>query len=92
MPSEMYISTGNEIIQLQATNGDNLTTRVLFDGLDEVEDLDVDRDNNTIYWVDTVLKTINRASVNTSRSNGYETVGFTDVQCYHNYYYKFYFS
>lgn len=79
----MYISTGNEIIQLQASNGDHLTTRVLFDGLDEVEDLDIDRDNNTIYWVDTVLKTINRASVNATRSIGYETVGFTDVYLYH---------
>ena len=79
----MYISTGNEIIQLQASNGVNLTTRVLFDGLDEVEDLDIDRDNNTIYWVDTILRTINRASVNTSRSNGYETVGCTDVYLCH---------
>lgn len=74
----MYISTGNEIIQLQVSTGDNLTTRVLFDGLDEVEDLDIDRNNNTIYWVDTVLKTINRASVlnnTTSHRDDYETVG-----------------
>lgn len=78
IPSEMYISTGNEIIQLQASTGDNLTTRVLFNGLDEVEDLDVDRDHNIIYWVDTVLKSINRASVlndNISRTGDYETVG-----------------
>ena len=74
----MYISTGNEIIQLQASTGDNLTATVLFDGLDEVEDLDVDRDHNMIYWVDTVLRSINRASVftdNISRTNNYETVG-----------------
>ena len=74
----MYISTGNEIIQLQASTGDNLTARVLFDGLDEVEDLDVDRDHNMIYWVDTVLRSINRASVSTdnniSHTNNYETV------------------
>lgn len=74
----MYISTGNEIIQLQASTGDNLTARVLFDGLDEVEDLDVDRDHNMIYWVDTLLRSINRASVsidnNISHTNNYETV------------------
>lgn len=73
----MYISTGNEIIQLQASTGDHLATRVLFNGLEEAEDLDVDRYHNFVYWVDTVLRTINRASVldhNTILTNNYETV------------------
>ena len=73
----MYISTGNEIIQLKASDGDNLTTRVLFNGLDEVEDLDVDHDHNIIYWVDTVIGSINRAFVDddtNSNTNDYETV------------------
>lgn len=74
-PSEMYISTGDEIIQLQASSGDNLTTRVLFNGLEEVQDLDVDRQHNYVYWVDTILKTINRAKVFNNSNNNYETVG-----------------
>ena len=75
----MYISTGNEIIQLQASTGDNLTSRVLFNGLDEVEDLDVDRDHNMIYWVDTVLRSINRAHVNISHTDDYETVSLYHI-------------
>ena len=77
LPSEMYISTGNEIIQLKASGGDNLTTTVLFNGLDEVENLDVDRHHNMIYWVDTVIGSINRAFVyndTISHTNDYETV------------------
>lgn len=76
-PSEMYISTGNEIIKLRASTGDNLTVTVLLNGLEEVEVLDVDRHNNIVYWADTVLRTINRASISSSVSNtnGYETVG-----------------
>ena len=77
-PSEMYISTGNEIVKLQALTGDNLTATVLINGLEEVEVLDVDRHNNIVYWVDTVLRTINRASISNivSHTNNYEKVGF----------------